>query len=260
MQALSAENINRHTHIPYPITVLPSCDSTNTMLKKLAAEQAPPFTLLITEHQTAGKGRLGKTFFSPEGCGLYFSLLLRPDISANQAVFITVAAAVAVKCAVENLLSLSASIKWVNDIYHDNKKFCGILTEAALTPQGTVSYAVLGIGINLFPPEGGYPEEFAFKTTNLLHAAGQLPTDFKNRLVAEILNRFHDFYEKLEDKTYLEEYKNASCVIGKDIEILSGPYAGSARAVDIDENANLVVLLPDGNKAFLSSGDVSIHI
>ncbi len=260
MKPLSSEHINQYTHRHYPITVLSSCDSTNTTLKKLAAKQAEPFTLLITEHQTAGKGRLGKTFFSPQGCGLYFSLLLRPDIAADQAVLVTVAAAVAVKRAVEKLLSLSVNIKWVNDIYVSNKKFCGILTEAALTPQGTVSYAVLGIGINLFPPEDGYPEEFAFKTTNLTEAAGQFPTDFKNKLVAEILNYFHAFYENLEDKAYLEEYKNASCVIGKDIEILSGLYAGKAHAVDIDENANLIVLLPNGSKTSLSSGDVSIHI
>lgn len=260
MQPLSSENIRRHTHIHYPITVLPSCDSTNTMLKKLAGEQAETFTLLITEHQTAGKGRLGKSFFSPEGCGLYFSLLLRPDISADKAVFITVTAAVAVRRAVKKMLSLSAGIKWVNDLYYENKKFCGILTEAALTPQGALSYAVLGIGINLFPPDGGYPEEFAFKTTNLKEMAGQLPPDFKNRFVAEILNQFHDLYEHPEDKAYLKEYTDASCVIGKDIEILSGPYAGPAYATDIDENANLVVRLQNGKTVSLSSGDVSIHI
>ncbi len=244
----------------FHITVLDSSPSTNTALKAMAQQSAPEGTVLLTEHQTAGRGRLGKSFYSPKGCGLYFSLLLRPEISAENAVFITVAAAVAVKRAVKTLLGLGTQIKWVNDIYFENKKFCGILTEAALTPQGTVAYAILGIGINLLPPPDGYPEEFAFKTTNLLEMAHVLPSNFKSRLLQEILTEFDGFYQNLEQKTYLAEYKSASCVIGKEIEVLTGPFAGRAFATDIDTNANLVVTLPSGETAALSSGDISIHL
>ena len=260
MQNISASSVLSYTDMHFNITHLESCPSTNTLMKELAAKGAREGTVLVTEHQTAGRGRLGKTFFSPKGCGLYFSLLLRPSILAENAVFITVAAAVSVRRAVKKLLGMETEIKWVNDVYHQNKKFCGILTESALTPSGSLAYAILGIGINILPPEGGYPEEFAFKTTNLSDMAGTLPDDLKNQLIACVLTEFFDFYKNLEAKEYLKEYREASRVIGKRIEILTGPYAGPAEAIDIDDNANLLVKLANGSTATLSSGDVSIHL
>lgn len=260
LQNINASSVLSFTDAPLDITYLESCPSTNTLMKEYAAKNAPEGSLLITEHQSAGRGRLGKTFFSPKGCGLYFSLLLRPSISAENAVFITVAAAVSVRRAVQKLLGIDTEIKWVNDVYYQNKKFCGILTESALTSSGQLAYAILGIGINILPPEGGYPEEFAYKTTNLKDVAGTLPDDFKNKLIGLMMQDFFACYQNLEHKDYLSEYRTASCVIGKNIEILTGPHAGPAKAIDIDDNANLVVELPDGRRVSLSSGDVSIHL
>lgn len=241
------------------IIYLNEVDSTNTVLKEKAAEGAPEGTVIVTEMQTAGKGRRGKRFFSPKGCGVYFSILLRPRLKAADSVFITVAAAVAVRRAIKQLLCADTQIKWVNDVYWSNKKLCGILTEASMEIEsGFLNYAVLGIGINIKPPENGYPEEFAFKTTNLSEIAYPFPDDFKNKLIAEVLTQFDRLYEALEQKDYIKEYKDASCILGRKIEILTGPYAGTAVAEDIDENANLVVRLPDGRKAVLNSGDVSI--
>jgi len=233
--------------------------STNTTLKELAAKDEMEGTVLITEHQTGGKGRLGKQFFSPKNCGIYFSMLLRPKIKASDAVWITVAAAVSVVRAIDNLLSVKTQIKWVNDIYFGGKKLCGILTESACdTKTGTLKYAVLGIGINLKTPACGYPDAFSDRTTNLSEMTDVFPEDFKNRFVSEIIMQFDALYENLTEKSYLAEYKNASCMLGKRIEILSGNYKGFATAEDIDENANLVVSLPDGKRVCLSSGDVSI--
>lgn len=261
MKSLCASDICASTKEPLQITILDCCDSTNTVLKALAKEHAPEGTILVTEHQTAGRGRLGKSFFSPKGCGLYFSILLRPAIPVQDAVFITVAAAVSIKRAVKKLLSLDTQIKWVNDVYFEHKKFGGILTETGLNTDGTLAYAILGIGINILPPEMGYPKEFASKTTNLSDMAkGDLPEDVKNQLLAQILNEFYDCYRELNKKEYLLEYKSSSCVIGKEIDILSGPYTGRAVALDIDENANLVVQLTNHETVTLSSGDVSIHI
>ena len=245
----------------FQIEVVSSASSTNSILKERAKDAAlAEYSVLLTEHQTNGRGRLGKSFYSPGGCGLYFSLFLRPRFPAKDAVLITVCAACAVRAAVKATLGISAQIKWVNDLYVNNKKFCGILTESGLRPDGTLAYAVLGIGINLLPPFGGYPDEFAYKTTNLFDSFGTLPEQIKPKLLANILTEFKSRYQVLTEKRYLAEYKAASCVIGKEIEILSGAYKGRAFAKDIDGDANLIVTLPDGSEAALSSGDVSIHI
>ncbi len=238
---------------------LDEVDSTNTFLKNKAAEGAEEGTVAVTEMQTGGKGRRGKSFFSPRGCGVYFSLLLRPKLKAADSVFITVAAAVAVRRAIKQLLDADTQIKWVNDVYWNSKKLCGILTEASIELEsGYLNYAVLGMGINIKPPENGYPEEFAFKTANLSEFASPLPDDLKNKLIAEVLTQFDNLYENLEQKEFIKEYKEASCILGRKIQILSGPFAGTAVAEDIDEDANLVVRLPDGKQASLNSGDVSI--
>lgn len=247
-------NGNKHK-----IVHLDEVNSTNTALKELAQNGAQEGTVVVTEMQTGGKGRRGKRFFSPRGCGVYFSLLLRPRLKAADSVFITVAASVAVRRAIKLLLHADTQIKWVNDVYFHNKKLCGILTEASMEIEsGYLNYAVLGIGINIKPPENGYPEEFAFKTTNLSEISHPLPDDLKNKLIAEVLTQFDRLYETLEQKDYIEEYKEASCILGRKIEILTGPCAGPAVAEDIDSDANLIVRLPNGNTAALNSGDVSI--
>ncbi len=259
---LSADGILKYLENKREILYFNVIDSTNTALKKMAQEGAKEGTVLVTQMQTAGKGRLGKSFFSPKGCGIYFSILLRPKVAPADACFITVGAAVAIRRALLSLLKLETQTKWVNDIYHNGKKLCGILTESAAdTKENALCFAVLGIGINLETPEEGYPREFAYKTTNLKEAYGNnLPKDFENRLVAEILTQFDAIYAHLEEKEYLEEYKKSSCMLGKKITILSGPCAGDAIAEDIDDNANLVVRLPDGTLKTLFSGDVSIGV
>lgn len=232
--------------------------STNLEVKELAKSGAKEGTVVVCDHQTAGRGRLGKTFYSPKDSGLYFSLLIRPSFSLEYAPFITVAAAVAVRRAVKKLFSVETQIKWVNDLYFEGKKFCGILTESAFGKDGKMEYAVLGIGINLSEPDGGYPKEFSFKTTCLEQfVQGKID---KKALMEEILKEFDLCYQNLTQKAYLEEYKVASCVIGKEIEILSGAQKGRAKAIDIDENANLVCKRENGETVFLGTGDVSIHL
>lgn len=235
--------------------------STNTALKQMAQKCAKEGTVIMTDFQTNGRGRLGRQFFSPKGCGVYFSLLLKPKINLQDATFITVAAAVAVRRALSHLLNIDTKIKWVNDIYVNDKKLCGILTEGATEPgSNTLSYAVLGIGINLTTPDGGYPEEFAHRTTNLSEVTDKFPEDFKNKLIAEVFNQFEPLYQNLLKKEYMEEYKTHSCILGKEIQVLSGPHAGIAVAKDIDNDANLVIEKADGTLIPLGSGDVSIRL
>ncbi len=259
---ISADGMNQYLkNKNKTIHCFDALDSTNTALKKMAHEGAVEGTVLVTQMQTAGRGRLGKTFFSPKGCGIYFSLLLRPKCRVQDACLITAGAAVAVHRAFLALFGLNTQIKWVNDIYYNGKKLCGILTESSVdAASDKLRFAVLGIGLNIKTPEEGYPEEFAFKTTNLSETNISLSEDFKNRLIAEILNQFDSIYACLLQKEYMEEYKAASCLLGKEIDILSGQYVGKALALDIDQDANLVVRLPDGSINKLSSGDVSIAL
>ncbi len=232
--------------------------STNTVLKMRAQKGENENTVLISEFQTAGRGRLGKTFFSPKGCGIYLSYLLRPEVASSDAVFITVAAAVALKRAFFEILNINIQIKWVNDIYYKNKKLCGILTESGFTRDGRLDYAVLGVGINVKNPPCDYPEDFAYKTTNIERISGTIDENTKCQLVASFINNFDEIFAD-KTKAYIKEYKEVSCIIGREIEILSGEHKGYAKAIDIDKNANLVVLLPDGAVTSLSSGDVSIR-
>lgn len=235
-----------------------SVSSTNTLLKESAIKGEAENTIFVTEHQTNGRGRLGKTFFSPKGCGIYLSYLIRPDVSADSAFFVTVAAAVAMVRALNDVLGIKAQIKWVNDIYVSNKKLCGILTESAFLPDGKLNYAVLGIGINIKNPPEGYPDDFAYKTTNIENIKGEMQNIQKYELMASFINNF-DILFCDNSKAYVKEYKEASCLIGHEIEILSGEHKGFTKAVDIDESANLVVKKPDGSVVSLSSGDVSIR-
>ncbi len=231
--------------------------STNTVLKELAACGESENTILISEYQTAGRGRLGKTFFSPKGCGIYLSYLIKPDVKSSDAVFITVAAAVSMVRALNKVFGIKTKIKWVNDIYYENKKLCGILTEGSVLPSKNLAYAVLGLGINIKNPPNGYPEEFSYKTTNLEEIVGIVSKDKKQELIEEFINTFDNIFSD-KTKSYIKEYKEASCLLGQEIEILSGEHKGIACAVDIDSTARLVVEKDDTTIA-LDSGDVSIR-
>lgn len=236
-------------------------ESTNNDIKILAKKGAKEGTVVVAEHQSAGKGRLGKSFYSPKGSGIYFSLLLRPECAPKSAYLITVAASVAVRRALFSLYNVKTQIKWVNDLYFNGKKFCGILTESEISQDGkSLNYAVLGIGINLTVPKDSYPEEFAYKTTALSEFVAFEISD-KERLISEIIKEFNFFYKKLEKKEYLDEYKKASIVLGRKIKILSGEFGGmTATAEDIDNSANLIVKTDDGKILTLGSGDVSIFV
>jgi len=252
------ERLKKYLNNSKKIKYFDEITSTNTVLKEMAQNGAKKDTILISEYQTKGRGRLGKTFFSPKGCGVYLSYLLRPQILPGDALFITVAAAVAMRRALIEVLNIESKIKWVNDIYFENKKLCGILTETGISKSGNLDYAILGIGINIKTPKGGYPEDFSYKTTNLENIKGQITEDEKWHLVASFINNFDNIWED-KKHSYAEEYKQASCLIGKEIEILSGNYKGYATATDIDDNANLIVKLINGEKVVLGSGDVSIR-
>ncbi len=241
------------------IEVHKSVTSTNSLLKELAASGEAEGKVLIAEEQSCGRGRMGRSFYSPEKTGIYMSILLRPNVTVDDSLFITTAAAVAVARSIEKITASSSTIKWVNDIYCNDKKVCGILTEAGIDFEGGgLEYAVLGIGINVGSPQGGFPDEL--KTI----AAGIFDTnvyesDVRSKLIAEVLNSFFDYYDNLHGKTFLEEYRNRSFLLGKEVNIITGKEIQQGLAYDIDDKARLLVKMPDGEIKVLSSGEVSVR-
>ena len=245
----------------FNINVYKTINSTNTAIKELAINGGKEGTVIIAEEQTEGRGRFGRKFHSPKGTGIYMSILLRPQLHSSKAFLITTATAVAVAEAIESISNKEAKIKWVNDIYCDNKKVCGILTEASFDfESGIIDHAVLGIGINVKPPEGGFTEEIKDIATSIFNDENSASADIRSRLIAEVLNRFWSYYKNIEDKSFIEKYKSRSLLINKEINILSRNSSESAVAIEIDDECRLKVRMHDGSIRFLSSGEVSIRL
>ena len=238
--------------------VLSETDSTNRYVKELAAAGAPEGTVELANKQSAGRGRIGRSFFSPEEKGIYMSILLRPDIELSRAVLITSMAAVAVARAVERISGIPAQIKWVNDIFLNKKKVCGILTEAGIDAERqTLEYAVLGIGVNVGTME--FPEELKEIATSVSNECGFSVE--KEALIDEILKELEAWYPTLWNGKFLPESKARSILLGKEIKVLDEKALGGsypAKAVDINELGNLIIER-DGKLQVLNSGEVSIR-
>ena len=240
------------------LIVYDAVDSTNLVLRKLASEGAPEGTVVIAAEQTGGRGRKGRSFYSPQGTGVYVSLLLKPKIAPDDATLITTTAAVAVCGALEALSGKPAEIKWVNDVFMAGKKVCGILTEGSFDMEsGQFEYAVLGVGINVYTPAGGFPREIADIAGSALDSPAP---DAKNRAVAEYLNRFLPLYRNLGSAETSAEYRRRSFAIGREITVFSSAGETPARALDVDERCRLVVEYADGRQESLSTGEISIKV
>ena len=234
-----------------------SVTSTNEEVKKLAREGAPEGLLLTAEEQVAGKGRVGKTFFSPRGTGIYMSILLYPFFAAADAKLITTCAAVAVCHALEPICDKPVRIKWVNDVYSGCRKVCGILTEGSFDVEsGTLSKAVLGVGINLFPPESGFGMLTGIAGTVLKDARDGW--DVKGRVIAAVYDNFMEEYRRLPKAEFIEEYKKRSYLPGKNITVLKRDSNRDAIAVKIGDDLRLLVRYENGVEEWLDSGEVSI--
>ena len=258
---LSVEGIRRHLrHKELQVQVYKTISSTNTVLKGLAAEGAPAGLALVAEEQTVGRGRMGRSFYSPPDSGLYLSLLLRPEMQAADATRLTACAAVAVAEAIEALSGREAQIKWVNDIFVGGRKVCGILTEASVDCEsGMMHYVIVGIGVNTHVPDGDFPEE--------LHgiagaAFGSEPVpELRCRLAAEILDRLSDYAPNPAAPEIFAGYRKRSLVLGREINILSpGREPEPATALELGEDYSLLARLPDGSTRRLNSGEVSVKI
>jgi len=230
--------------------------STNSKLKEFGEKGEPEGLIMIADEQEKGKGRFDRKFYSPKG-GIYMSVLLRPKTEPSQAVSITTAMAVAVCRAVDSAANVETKIKWVNDIFLNNKKVCGILTEAVLGMEaGGVDYAVIGLGINVYEPIGGFSKEIS----GVAGAISSGEKIDKNKLIAAVLDNFFIYYYKLPEKIYAEEYVKRSMVLGEKILVLKNGNARKAVAEALDGDLRLKVKYENGDEQFLDSGEISVKI
>ena len=259
---LSPQGIQKYLDSQYrnmDINVIASANSTNDLMReKINSGLSEGYTLIANE-QTAGRGRRGKSFFSPNGSGIYMSILLKPcNYSARKAVRITTMAAVAMCEAIEEVSDKKPQIKWVNDIFVDNKKVCGILTEASLDIESsTLEYAVLGVGLNVYEPQESFPKELEniagslFKTTQ---------DDMKNRIAASFINHFMYYYTAQNISEYTDKYRNYSLVIGKTVTVVSQNSRIDAKVIGIDDECKLQVEYASGETESLSYGEIDIKL
>lgn len=234
----------------YIIELKKKVTSTNLIMKEKAQTGAEEFSVLIASEQTAGRGRLGRSFHSPKGTGIYMSILLVPEKDRNP-LLITVDTAVCVARVLERITGKKALIKWVNDIYINGRKVCGILAERV------EDRIVLGIGINVFLPKGGFPDDIKDRAGALFQTKKRF---IKEKVITELLNEFHHIYMNPIRGELLAEYKSRSIVTGKNILILRNCGEEEAVAIDINDDYSLIVKKENGEIENLSTGDVTIKI
>lgn len=250
---LNAEKIKKQLNSDITVFTFETVDSTNLIAKKSATEYKTD-SLFIAEHQTSGRGRMGRTFYSPDKSGIYMSLLLRPNFSFEDYTLITTAAAVSVAKAIDTYSEEPTKIKWVNDIFLRGKKVCGILTEGVFESEN--AYTVLGIGVNLFEPTSGFPNDISQIAGGVFEK--ECEEEIKINLIVEIINNFYNYYSSLPNKTFLNEYKSKNMLFGKEITFIKNGETFYGVAQDIAENLELKVIDKNGNLHLLSSGEVTI--
>lgn len=240
------------------VTVVTETGSTNDEMKKAAAKGEKEISVLVAHSQSAGKGRKGRSFYSPENTGIYMSFLLRPTYTPEECTLLTTMAATVTAESIEKVTGIKTGIKWVNDVFVENRKVAGILTESAFSAdKNGLVYAVVGIGINVAVPEKDFPEEIK----QIAGALVERDTDrIKNRLIAEIINSFVENYLNLPQKKYLEHYRKRLFFLGKEITVIEGEKTYRAIAADIDSMCHLKVILPDGGEKLLYGGEISVRV
>lgn len=233
-----------------PVYCFESIKSTNLTAKKMIidGDKTGNF-LIVANEQTDGRGRSGKSFYSPKNHGVYFSVVFSPESTIENSLKITSYSAFCVAKAIQKLTGKNAEIKWVNDIYIDGKKVCGILTEAVTNfESGSVGNIITGIGINLSPCE--MPEEIK-DTAGFIN----FEKPIKNRLIAEIVNGILSF--NANDNSFMNDYKKMSFTIGKKIKFHLNSVEHTGTVIDIDDNSGLVIKY-DNKEITLRSGEITL--
>lgn len=259
---LTFEEVNPYLNTNYigkDIRYYNTIDSTNNKAKELGNSGAKEGTVVISEEQTGGRGRLGRTWVSPKFKGIWMSIILRPDIEPMEASKITQIGAAAV-CMSINKLGLKATIKWPNDIVLNKKKVCGILTEMS-GELNKINYIVMGIGINVNIESEDFPGDIKDIATSIKIESGDSVK--RKELVSSILNNFENLYEEFINSGTIKESlaicKENSALIGNDVKIIKRNEEVFARAIGLTEDGELIVEYNDGKVDKIVSGEVSVR-
>lgn len=248
-----SENVKEKVNI----TVKEVSQSTNSDVKKAALDGEREGTVVVALSQTSGRGRMGRSFFSPDCTGVYMSVLLRPEIQPEETLLITTAAAVSVCETLDKIGADGSAIKWVNDIFLNSKKVCGILTEGGFASAKKIDYAVLGVGINLFEPKNGFPDD-------LEKIAGAVFESFipemRERFIANFLNIFFEYYDALLLKKHVQKYRERCFIVGSQVDVVRSDTKCRATVLGIDDKCCLEVEYSNGEKEILTSGEVSLRL
>lgn len=229
--------------------------STNDRAKALASEGKRNICV-IADRQTGGRGRMGRSFFSPSECGLYLSVAFAPEVRGEDSALLTTYAAVAVWECIRELTGVTADIKWVNDLYLHGKKVCGILAEGKIDyTTGMFDYAVLGIGINV--KKTPFPDELAAIASDLETETG-VQID-REDLTARLLQKLAGMEGAFRTRTFMETYRKNCFVLGKRIEVIRGSERFEAHALDVTDRGELLIRIGDGTQV-LQSGEVSVRV
>lgn len=244
----------------HEIFVFDSLESTNKTAKEMALEGAKHGTVILADQQTGGKGRHGRSFSSPPGHGIYMSFILHPEwLVQDIPTMVTALAAVTVCEAVEAVSGKEPQIKWVNDVFLDRKKICGILSEAVTDFEtGGIHWVVVGIGINFSTPEEVFPEEVR-QIAGSIFPEGH-PSITRNRLAAEMINRLVLPEGQYARQAVFEQYKKRMMMLGETVQVNGWKETYEAVALDVDEIGRLVVQKENGQITSLSSGEIRIQL
>ena len=243
---------------PWQVHWFNTLDSTNTRAKAMAQQGAPHGTVLIAAHQTGGRGRMGRSFSSPAGLGLYLSVILRPKCPAQELMHLTCAAGVAACDAVEKVSGIRPHIKWINDLILQNRKLGGILTEMSVDAKtGLVEYAVIGIGINCLQKAEDFPREIQDIAISLRSAG--IATDIP-KLAAALIEALYQISLQLhEPEPLMETYRRDCITLGCEVVLTVSGASQYGTALDVDDAGALLVRLEDGTIHTVNSGEVSVR-
>ena len=242
------------------VLVLDTVDSTNKLLREMAFDGAPQGQTVISNEQTMGRGRMGRSFFSPRDKGIYFSYLLKPDQAPSDAVSLTAWTAVAMVRAIERVSGFMPGIKWVNDLVSGGRKLCGILTEMSIESEtGRIDSIIIGIGININNDTEDFSDDIKDIATSILIESGKpVSRAALAGAMIEEMDRLASAWPYERDE-YLEAYREYNITCGRDINVISAGRTRPAAAVQINDDFSLKVRYPDGRTEDLSSGEVSLR-
>ena len=249
--AINADILQKELGRDIEVIYYQKIDSTNTQARRLINKGKKNALLIVSNEQTDGRGRQGKSFYSPAETGIYMSLVFAAKKSLENAVASTTAAAVAVCKAIEAQTDLKPEIKWVNDIYLSGKKICGILCEAVSDIETQkINCVIIGIGLNIKTTE--FPE-------NILNASCLDRDVERTKMIAEIAKQLREIVSE-DYGDFIDYYREHSCVLDKDIVFIQNSKETHAKALEIDETGGLIVQLENGEIKTLRSGEISIRV